>query len=97
MFPKPGLIGLTVVGTTLTIRHDMSFLQSICTNGSLEECRFSIALGTSGTGSLILGSADTEIMAGELAYAEMSPGSKWEVAGSVVANGAVIWTSLISR
>ncbi|CZR62087.1 uncharacterized protein PAC_11984 [Phialocephala subalpina] len=64
--PGDGIVGFSGSLFWQFPGNSTSFMQSLCTQGKVSECRFGLVLENESTGSLILGELDTEMYTGDL-------------------------------
>ena len=87
-YPHDGILGLAGGTSEKTSFEGLPFLQSLCNQSRIDECRFGLALGPDANASLILGGVANELMEGEVASATLiEPGYWWAVNGNVTVNG----------
>ncbi|KAF8857221.1 acid protease [Acephala macrosclerotiorum] len=69
--------------------NSTSFMQSLCTQGKVSECRFGLALENENTGSLILGELDTEKYTSDLTVGPIYL-TCWATIMDLALNGTVV-------
>jgi hypothetical protein len=85
-FPHNGIVGYGGTKASDTVLGGKPFFQTLCDQGVVDECRFGIAYGTSGSGKHILGGVDHSLFEGELSHTE--PNLDF---GPVFYNGSIVY------
>jgi pepsin A len=93
-FPHDGLVGFA--GPDSSALNSSSWFQGLCSQGSLDCCRFGLAFETDDTGVQYFGEVEYDRFIGPLSVAplaktETAPeGELWELFGDIAANGKVV-------
>lgn len=88
-----GLIGFA--GTDQP--NETTFFESLCDQGSVQECRFGLALWDDGIGTQILGGVDRSRFAGPLSVAPVQyfdSAKAWILSSDVVIDGDVLFQNV---
>ncbi|SMR60427.1 unnamed protein product [Zymoseptoria tritici ST99CH_1E4] len=80
-----GVVGLSMMPRELLSDSTSTFFNRLCQQGDLDECRFGLAFGFDGTGTIVLGSNDESLYTGELAIEQSN--LDWTASGNLVVNG----------
>lgn len=84
VFGHDGLVGFGGTLASQTQLGGTPFLQQLCDEGVVKECRFGLAYGTQGRGKQILGGVDISLFDGKLAFSPINPGATVGITGDVV-------------
>lgn len=93
-FPHQGLVGFA--GIESSALNSTSWFQSLCSQGSLDCCRFGLAFETDDTGVQYFGKVEHDRFQGPLSvaplygYGRPQGGLLWYLFGDIAANGKVI-------
>jgi hypothetical protein len=71
----------------LTSANASTFMESLCAQNVLEECRFALALTNSGTGEQVIGTVDTSMFEGSMTVAPIITG--WALKGDLTIDGVI--------
>lgn len=82
-FPHSGIVGLA--GNRFAADNTTPFLHALCSLGLVEECRFGLALGSAGTGNLIMGKLDNSLFKGNLTTAPIL--EEWFLKSDIIFKG----------
>ena len=86
-FPHQGLVGFGGTKANETQLGGVPFFQTLCNQGFVDECRFGLALGTSGRGQQILGGVDGGLFEGHLVSAPWVHGEPEVIQGGLIIDG----------
>lgn len=69
-----------------------AFFGDACKEKHVDECRFGMAFGTSGTGKAVFGGLDKALFSGHLVNTHLVKGmyNEWVIPGAVALNGTVV-------
>jgi cathepsin D len=87
-FPNDGLVGFA--GPDSSALNATSWFQSLCSQGTLDACRFGLAFETDNTGVQYFGKVEANRFDGKLSVAPLFNGEQWTLFGDVAFNGTVI-------
>ncbi|MCJ1353997.1 MAG: hypothetical protein MMC33_003984 [Icmadophila ericetorum] len=91
--PGDGIVGFG--GGTAT--NSTSFFERLCEQGSVQECRFGLALWDNDSGSQHLGGVDHSKFSGQLSVAAVTPiftSFRWAVHSDIVIDGKVFFSNV---
>ena len=89
--PHDGIVGFAGNTTKYSFLGGLPYLQNLCKESLVEECRFGLAFDTSGTGKEILGGIETDMIEGEMTVVETEGHTQWSGTGTVTAKGSPIF------
>ncbi|KAE8445245.1 hypothetical protein EG329_013617 [Mollisiaceae sp. DMI_Dod_QoI] len=89
VIPNDGIVGFSGPLFWQFPDNSTSFMQSLCTQGKVSDCRFGLALEDENTGSLIMGELDTEMYTGNLTVAPIYI-TGWATLMDLAVNGTIV-------
>jgi pepsin A len=93
VYPHDGIIGLG--GQRFSGTNGTTFFHNLCERNLLDECRFGLALESSGTGTLTLGGVSDTLAGGEKSLTKVPILEEWFVAGDLAVDGNIIQKDLV--
>ncbi|PMD39253.1 acid protease [Hyaloscypha variabilis F] len=93
LIPSDGIIGFSKQEAQFPIQYPnltntAPFIDTLCDQNVVSECRFGLALTGSGSGTLILGELDSSLYTGDLSVAPII--QQWALTGDLALEGKVI-------
>lgn len=85
--PHDGIVGFGPASTEFPGRNATAFVDSLCRDGDLSECRFGLALNSNKTGSLILGETEPSLYKNDLSVVPSS--ESWTVKADIYVDGSI--------
>ncbi|KUJ16902.1 acid protease [Mollisia scopiformis] len=89
MIPSDGIVGFAGKMFWQFPDNSTSFMQTLCTQGKVSECRFGLALANENNGSLIMGQLDTDMYTGDLAVGPIYQ-TGWATKMDLAVNGTIV-------
>ncbi|TVY53093.1 Plasmepsin-2 [Lachnellula cervina] len=93
VYPHDGIIGFGDESFSST--NTTPFFHNLCQQNLVEECRFGLALGLNGTGSLTLGGVSDIVPGGEQSLTKVPIIQEWFVTGDLAVGEKIIQINLI--
>jgi pepsin A len=93
--PASGIVGFSgqIFSQFPNSTNATPFIQTLCNQSVVTECRFGLALTESGSGTLTLGELDTSLYTGDLVVAPII--EAWALTGDLAINGKVVINDLL--
>jgi pepsin A len=85
--PHDGIVGFGPSSTEFPGRNATAFVETLCRDGDLSECRFGLALNSNKTGSLILGEVEPSLYENKLSVVPSS--ESWTVNADIYVDGSI--------
>jgi Eukaryotic aspartyl protease len=98
LIPSNGIIGFSKQEAQFPLQYPnltsaMTFIESLCSQSIVSECRFGLALTDTGSGVLALGELDTSLYSGELSVAPII--QQWALTGDLAINGKIVASDIL--
>lgn len=85
--PHDGIIGFGPASTEFPGKNATAWVETLCEDGDLSECRFGLALNSDKTGSLVIGELESSLYKNDLSV--VSSSESWTVNADIYINGSV--------
>jgi hypothetical protein len=98
LIPSDGIIGFSKQEAQFPIQYPnltntAPFIDTLCDQNVVSECRFGLALTGSGSGTLILGELDSSLYTGDLSVAPII--QQWALTGDLALEGKIIAKNIL--
>lgn len=96
--PSNGIVGFSKQEAQFPLQYPnltdaAPFLDTLCAQNVVSECRFGLALTDSGSGTLALGELDTSLYTGDLFVAPIL--QQWALMGDLAVNGKIVANDIL--
>jgi len=98
LIPSNGIIGFSKQEAQFSLQYPnltnaTPFIDTLCSQHVVSECRFGLALTDSGSGTLILGELDSSLYTGDLSVAPII--QQWALIGDLAIGGKIVANDIL--